>query len=208
MNSDYDRILALAGIFQAAHLVDNIAKKGLVDADDLETSIFSIFQTEAETIEDVFHDKSHLKTGLKCILEQLTQKKSHRIDVTRYVLQLMHLANKLVKTPKNLSALSEGIELAKKRSDSFSITHTNILSQLADLYSDNISNLSSRIMVNGEPLHLNNPDNIHKVRAVLLAGVRAAWLWQQCGGKRRQMIFSRKKIYQLAENLLNDISDY
>jgi len=203
MQTDSDRILALAGIFQAAQLVDQIAKKGSASADAIETSIYSIFQTDPESIAQVFHDKRHLETGLKAIIEQMTEKKSGRIDVTRYVLQLMHLAAKLAANTKKLGALAEGITLAKSRSESFTMTHPNILAQLAQLYIDNISELSSRIMVNGEPLHLNNPDNVHKIRALLLAGVRAAILWQQCGGKRRQMIFSRRKIHSQARIELN-----
>ncbi len=205
MKTEQDRLIALAGVFQAAQLVDQIAQKGLADADAVETSIFSIFQTEADDIESVFHDKSHLRTGFETIVRQMTENRSNRIEITRYVLQLMHLAGKLAKNPGRLNALAEGIELAKSRTESFPITHTNILAQLADLYTENISNLSTRIMVNGEPIHLNNPDNVHKIRALLLAGIRAAWLWQQCGGKRRHMIFSRKKIYTQAQSLLDNL---
>ena len=133
MSNNQDRLLALAGIFQAAFLVDQIAKKG---------------------------------SGLESIIQQMTASHSDKIDVTRYVLQLMHLSGKLSKRADRLHALSEGIKLAKSRSESFAITHTNILAQLAELYSKNISDLSSRIMVNGEPLHLNNPDNVHKIRAL------------------------------------------
>ncbi|MEH6454630.1 MAG: DUF489 family protein, partial [Psychromonas sp.] len=42
----------------------------------------------------------------------------------------------------------------------------------------------------------------HKIRALLLAGVRAAVLWRQIGGKRRQLIFSRKAmLHQTKQNL-------
>jgi len=205
MKTDRDRLLSLAAIFQSASLTDQIAKTGMADADAIETCIYSIFQTDAENIEAVYHDATHLKTGLDCLLTQMLENKPERIDVTRYVLQLMHLASKLVKNPQRISSLAEGIELARERSESFPITHTNILAQLAELYVDNISDLSGKIMVNGEPLHLNNPDNVHKIRALLLAGVRAAWLWQQCGGRRRHMIFSRKKIHGQATALLKEI---
>jgi len=205
MKTDQDRLLSLAGIFQAASLVDQIARHGMADSDAIETSIFSIFQTDADNIESVFHDASHLKTGLQSIVKQMTEQKTEKIDVTRYVLQIMHLAGKLSKKPDILQTLADGIALAKTRSESFSITHTNILAQLADLYSENISNLSTKIMVNGEPLHLNNPENVHKIRALLLAGIRAAWLWLQCGGKRRHMVFSRRKIYTQAETMLANL---
>ena len=37
----------------------------------------------------------------------------------------------------------------------------------------------------------------HKVRALLLAGIRAAVLWRQLGGSRAQIIFARKKMVEL-----------
>ena len=205
MKTDKERLLALAGIFQSATLVDQIAKQGIADSKDIETSIYSIFQTDPESIESVFHDQSHLKTGLKSLVKQMTENDKSRIDITRYTLQLMYLAGKLTRKKDNLQKLADGIDVAKARSENFGLTHINILGQLADLYVENISQLGNRIMVNGEPVHLNNPDNVSKIRSILLAGVRAAWLWIQCGGKRRHMIFSRKKIYQQAEAMLKEI---
>ena len=206
MKTDFDRLLALAGIFQTAYLVDQIARTGMAENDAIETSIHSIFQTDAESIEKVFKDRQQLKTGLKCLVSQMMEHKAERIDITRYAIQLMHLSDKLLKKPDRIEKLANGIEIAKARLESFSETHMNILAQLADLYVDNISDLAGRIMVNGEPVHLNNPDNVHRIRALLLAGIRAAWLWHQCGGKRRHLVFSRKKIHKQAVTLLEEIS--
>lgn len=205
MQTDNDRLLALAGIFQSAELVNQVARNGNADSSDIETSVYSIFQTDAESVETVFHDRSHLRTGLKTLVSQMTEQESSRIDITRYVLQIMYLAGKLEKNRKSLDKLAAGIELAKNRAETFGQTHINVLSQLADLYVENISPLGNKIMVNGEPVHLNNPDNVSRVRALLLAGVRAAWLWIQCGGKRRHMIFSRRKICNQAKQLLAEM---
>lgn len=205
MNKEQERILALAGIFQSACLVDKIARTGMADADAVETSIFSIFQTESEDIESVFHDASHLRTGLLCLAKQMTEQNAERIDITRYALQLMQLAVKLTKKTTNVKKIANGIDVAKARTEAFGMTHTNIMSQLADLYVEQISPLSRKIMVNGEPLHLNNPDNVYKIRALLLAGIRSAWLWQQLGGKRYHMVFSRRKIHKTVTQLLDSV---
>jgi high frequency lysogenization protein len=206
MQTDNDRLLALAGIFQSAELVNQVARNGHAQSSDLETSVYSIFHTDAESVENVFHDKSHLRTGLETLVKQMTEQDSSRIDITRYVLQIMYLAGKLAKNRKALDSLAAGIELAKNRAETFGQTHINVLSQLADLYVENISPLGNKIMVNGEPVHLNNPDNVSRVRTLLLAGVRAAWLWIQCGGKRRHMIFSRRKICNQAQQMLTEIN--
>ncbi|GAL11758.1 a protein of unknown function perhaps involved in purine metabolism [Vibrio astriarenae] len=41
-----------------------------------------------------------------------------------------------------------------------------------------------------------------RVRALLLSGIRSAVLWRQVGGKRRHLIFSRKKMVEQAQILL------
>jgi high frequency lysogenization protein len=60
--------------------------------------------------------------------------------------------------------------------------------------------------VAGDPEILKRTDTQHRVRAILLAGVRAAVLWRQLGGKRRHILFSRQQILDSAEHTLNNIS--
>ena len=82
------------------------------------------------------------------------------------------------------------------------ITFVNILAGLADIYSTTISTLSPRIMVRGEPLHLQNPENINRIRALLLAGIRSAMLWRQCGGRRLQILLGRKRLWRISDDLM------
>jgi high frequency lysogenization protein len=39
----------------------------------------------------------------------------------------------------------------------------------------------------------------HRIRALLLAGIRAAVLWRQVGGKRRHFFFGKGKIVKIAK---------
>lgn len=61
---------------------------------------------------------------------------------------------------------------------------------MAGIYVDVISPLGPRIQVTGSPAVLQSPQVQAKVRASLLAGIRAAVLWQQVGGGRLQLMFS------------------
>lgn len=205
MNSDFNnRVLAFAGIFQAAYLADRIAQTGMADSSAMEASIYSILQTDAEDIYAVFNGKQGLSTGLRKIVQTMSDHKLGNNHVNRYVRQMIYLAEKLEKNPQALSKISSGIDIAQTRAEIFDLLHTNLLSQLADLYSDNISPLGAKIMIKGEPLHLNNPDNASKIRALLLAGVRSAILWRQCGGRKLQLLLSLKKMFNTAKQLLNE----
>ena len=62
--------------------------------------------------------------------------------------------------------------------------------------------MGPKIQVNGNPTCLQQTQTQHKIRALLLAGVRATVLWRQIGGKRRQLMFSRKAmIHQAIQDL-------
>ena len=60
--------------------------------------------------------------------------------------------------------------------------------------------------MSGDPQLLKQVDNQHKVRALLLAGVRSAVLWRQLGGKRRQILLNRQRILVCAEQALAQIN--
>ena len=187
MHSESDRILALAGVYQGADLAQQIGRKGLCDSQAMETSIYSLFQIDAADVPAVYGGLAGLRRGL---------------ELTRHVIALLALERKLAGHPEMLERIAQGLDLAAERLQHFPMLHANILSQLAEIYSDTISQITPRIMIRGEALHLQNPDNQHKIRSLLLAGIRSAMLWHQLGGRRRQILFGRRRIQQHARALL------
>lgn len=200
-----DKTLALAGMFQATRLVKDVASRGHCDKHDLETCIRSIFVTDPDSIDDVFGQVEYLRTGLSTLIEQLGDASGQRdIDIARYIISLLHLQRKLARNPALLDKLARGIERARRQSEHFHITHENVLANLADLYSETISQLSPRIMVSGESAYLSDPALANQIRALLLAGMRAAVLWAQLGGSRWQLLIHRRRFVQEAERILDE----
>ena len=107
-----------------------------------------------------------------------------------------------MKNAEILNTLSSGVELATRQSEHFSSTHENVISNIADLYTRTISELGPRIMVNGEQSYLETTAISNKIRTVLLSGIRSAVLWQQVGGRRWHVIFSRSKYVKTVESFL------
>ncbi|HEB94937.1 MAG TPA: lysogenization regulator HflD [Sedimenticola thiotaurini] len=202
MRSDRDRCIALAGIFQAADLAARIARHGMADADAVGHSIYSLFQTDPDTTTSVYGGVAGIRHGLLSLLRQLDGGADRDMDTTRYVIALMHLERKLARKRPMLAEIAAGIETTAARLDHFPMTHPNILAGLAEIYSRTISTLQPRIMVRGEPTHLHNPDNVNRIRALLLAGIRAAMLWRQCGGGRLQLLLRRRRLATTARALL------
>lgn len=204
--TERDRTLALAGVFQACHLVQQVATTGSGDAAVLETTINSIFNTDPSNPEAVFGNALCLAPGLKHLVAQLTNSAQERNpDLVRYVLGVLHLERKLARHPDLLKKIADGIQAAQRQRAHFPPTHDNVLAQLADIYSNTLSTFQPRIMVHGDPSFLNNPAMANRIRACLLAAVRAAVLWSQCGGSRWRLLLSRGKLITEAKRTITEV---
>jgi len=190
-----DRTLALGGVFQAAYLVDQVARRGMMPQAEYETSIGSLFEMSPPTAEAVFGSRFEIRRGLQTLVDQLEGNEDS------YAINLLQLERKLSKQPEMLKQIADGLDGAAHQLKHFGQTHSNVIARLADIYINTISTLSPRIMVSGENDHLQNQDNANKVRALLLSGIRAAVLWRQSGGTRWQLLFQRRKLLETAKQL-------
>ena len=170
-HTDTDRCIALAGIFQAVRLVRDVATTGNYDAADFETCIQSLFRIDAPDAETIYGDTAKLDTGFRTLMEQLAGKnfaghnwQNKDLNLTKYAMGVLVLERQLRKNPTMLKTISEGIDKAKIQATHFSITHENVVANLAHLYTQTISKLRPRIMVSGEHAHISNPNHANRVR--------------------------------------------
>jgi len=198
-----DRTMALAALFQAAQLVQHVARRGHAADSDVETCINSLFQIDAPSTEAIFNGSQGLATGLRTLRARLRSGGSaEELEITRYVIVMLHLERKLAGYATMQDTLRIGIERIRNQLNYFPSTHENILAALGELYQATISTLRPRIMVQGEPTYLADKARANQIRALLLAGIRAAVLWRQLGGRRWQLFISRRKILETAQQLL------
>lgn len=199
----YNITIALAGIVQAACLVKELAQTGKINDIAYETSIQSIFQTDPPDVLAVYGGNlKGIKYGLEELISLLTQS---TVPVqARYLLGLMRLQKKVSGSAKMMNTLSRRLDQAKKQVEYFSLLHPTVISNLADIYMSTISTFKFRIIIWGNQRILIAPENMEKVRALLLAGIRSSVLWRQMGGSRLQLIFSRGKICNMAKKILAD----
>lgn len=202
-----EQTLTFAAICQVAYLVQKLSRTGQIDDEELTMLLNSITITSPENTLAVYGAKvSNLKTGLKVLTSHLgNQSKSKDPELTRYIVSLLNLERRLTKQPKQMNELAKRIEQTKRQLDHYHISSDILLASFASIYSDVVSPSGARIQVAGEPNILKQSINQHKIRALLLAGIRATVLWRQVGGKRRNILFGRSKILECAEQLLSQI---
>ena len=205
LNTITNQTIALAGIAQAAALVQQLATKGTCDQAALEASIASVLKIDSDSVLDVYGSLEGLKLGLTQLNIQMTGFKIVNPEQARYSASLVFLENQLNDRKDLLNTIQIGISKAQAQSEPFGLLHENVLANLGEVYQNTISTLQPRIMVNGEQNYLSKSEVSNKIRACLLAGIRSAILWKQCGGTRWKFLFYRKKIQAELQVLLKKV---
>ena len=198
-----DQTLALAGVFQAATLVSQVAHQGRCADSSLETSLRSLFVTNPDSTLEVYGDQlMNLREGLDALAKILSnQTRQQDMDILRYSLNLIQLESSLNRKRDMLEVIGERIDQARHTAHHFGYVHGNLIRNLASVYQDTISTFRLRIQVTGDPAILQREENAARVRALLLAGIRSAVLWRQTGGRRWQLLIRRRKVAAIAREL-------
>lgn len=199
----HDRVIALSALMQSVTLVKQIAETGQVDNDDMQTMLQSLLIMDAPDTESVYGEINKLKTGLSQFNNQLSKRKQPGdIVMLRYAIGILHLERKLRKRPAMLDLITRELDQIPQQIEYFgSITSPQVIARFADIYQRTVSELTPRIQVFGDSTYLQQADNVNRIRALLLAGIRAAVLWQQKGGRRWQFLLQSNKLLQAATEL-------
>lgn len=196
-----DRVTALAAVFQAAALVDDIATTGVAPAREFAASINSLFALDAAEVSDIFPADAALTTGreqLRAVLQRRAGADSaNRVS---YVMAMLHLAGLL----RSQQTLQDKVRsrLVQLRDDSRALddrTTDDLVAKIAALYVDTFGTLRFRVQVKGEPRQLQVPEVAARIRATLLAGIRAAHLWHHLGGRRWHLLLGTGRMLDALE---------
>ncbi|RMG52057.1 MAG: lysogenization regulator HflD [Gammaproteobacteria bacterium] len=199
----HNQTLALAGLFQAARLVQQQAREGFVEPGPKEASLESLFAFDAPGVEAVWGGLPGLRLGLETLVAQLHPADPQQaMELTRYVIGLMHLERRLHRNREAQQRLRQGLERVAEQRRYFGGINETVIAALGDLYHEVISPLGPRILVQGEQRFLAEPGQQALIRALLLAGIRAALLWRQAGGSRWRLLLQRARIQHIAEEAL------
>lgn len=199
-----DRTLALAGVIQAVYLVNEVANTGTLPHHYYEATVNSVFKLDAPTTDAIYGGKENLKLGLETLRELLTfDQNSELMPIVRYSLSLLHLERKLARNANMLNVIRENLIKTQSQADYFSVTDARVIASLATLYQETISTFNLRIKVSGNPHQLKNTEVANQIRALLLCGIRSAFLWQQLGGRRWSLVFSFSQTNEAIDYLLN-----
>ena len=202
-NLDY-RSLALAALFEALAEMQSTAE-GRASGDGplanealsreregeplagIEHLLVPLFTIDADSLAAVFAPPARYRNGIETAGSAIAGERN-ALRLLNYAFAVMELATLLKREDRIAGQLSQRLRaLADAPRDAA------LLLALDETYQETIGRLGKRIQVSGDPNALKQPQVAARIRALLLAAVRFAWLWRQLGGRRWQLIVGRRK---------------
>ncbi|OED38038.1 hypothetical protein AB833_21270 [Chromatiales bacterium (ex Bugula neritina AB1)] len=199
--------IALAGLFLTTDLVQKIANTGEYDEGTMRIALESLFALDAETVPAVFGGKNNLRPGFQRLVSQLAGSDSTPdMQITRYALTVLKIESKLPAGSPAMERIRRGLQEAEKLRMHYDTLDMKIVDLLANIYTENISSMSPRVIVHGNEDYLKQDIHANCIRACLLAAIRSAVLWRQCGGTRWRLVTGRQRYVNQASKDLRSTS--
>jgi high frequency lysogenization protein len=167
----------------------------------------SVLRIDAADALAVYGELSGLRPGLMLLDQHLSrQMQATHLEQARYAASLMAIERRLSSSPQIAAQLTNALRTLDDARDERAIDDPWTVAGLADAYSKHVSPLLPRVMVSGEPVHLQTAANANRIRALLLAGLRATTLWRQCGGNRIKLLLFRAAMQSVVKKLLDSLT--
>ncbi|MEQ8954493.1 MAG: DUF489 family protein, partial [Gammaproteobacteria bacterium] len=191
MSTDFSpwqyQVLSLAAVAQSSTLVHQLAASGELSSEMLVDTLNPLLVLDPGSVADVFPAPAQFSLGLQMLQDVFSNERVRRHGYqVRYLLGMLILRNRLARNGPMQNLIREKLSQVKplqglSHDDSETANDAEQLAagvrQLSRLYQETISTLPYRIQVQGKIEHLKDDYVANCIRALLLAGIRAAFLW-------------------------------
>lgn len=196
-----DRVIALAALAQALRLVQQLASLGQTEQRPATVLYDSLFRFEAEDAEAIYDGVAGLDQGLRELLGLLGQGPRDK-GIARMAVSVLGLERAFMHHPSAGERVQSVLRDIDRQRQHLGAHHPTVTLRLGELYVEQISPLGNRVLVQGNPVYLGQPQVVAEVRALLLCALRAAVLWRQSGGSRLDFLLRRGRMAETARELL------
>lgn len=197
------RNIALAAVTQCAVLVHELATEGSASRHTMRACLRPVYLTDPDSVAQIYPDIAEFNQGIKTLQYSFDSAGlKENAEVVRYMLGMLVLQQRLAGEKAMQATIADRLHHLLPDEPEAELMPADMpvqalhadCSALARLYQDTISKLSFRIHVAGNPEHLRDHVVADQIRALLLAGIRSAFLWHQLGGRRWHLFFYKKHI--------------
>ena len=185
-------ITSLIAMLQNVYIINRIATTDYDASNEAELFIKSIYIKNTSEASDIYKHKSTLADGCKLLKDILVGKN----DIS--ILTMQKYALNIILIQKNINKISDLKNMIGKKIDNYqdnSMMSTNLNDLIAyseDIYKEYVGIIRPRVVISGKKEYLNKNSSL--IRALLLSGIRASFLWDYHGGSKWHLMFRRKEI--------------
>ena len=203
------RLLALASVFQAAGLAYAFASQGSAAINGHQEAFDALLKSALSDESDIrkrLGNIDNLLIGIKYLesrigkvtLRKALPKTKSPSEIDRYVAALMRIERNVYTKPNLVDLISQQKKTLSQRVTFFDqrYRHPSILAGMASIYVETAGTLRTRLTIKGQQATLTDPTNVDCIRACLFAGIQAAHIWHDLGGRPWQLIFGRRAMIE------------
>ncbi len=195
------RVLALTGMVQSLKLVRQIAETGHADTGSQRIVLDSVFRIDADSVDAVYGGRGQLRPGLMTMREHLVDRGGDEL-LPKLGMAILQIERRFVGNPGMADQVVAGLRALESTAERQGSIHPEVIARLGQLYADTISHLRPKVIVQGNPHYLQQPQVVAEIRALLLAALRSAVLWRQLGGTYWDFVFRRRAMMEVVEEEL------
>lgn len=192
------RVLALAGLLQALKLVRQIADTGHADAASERAVLESVFRIDADSAAAVYGGAQTLRNSMVSLRAYFADRSGDEA-LPKLATAVLQLERRFVADEALARQVLDGIRALESVAERQGCIHPDVISRLGQLYANTISHLQPKVIVQGNPHYLQQPEVVAEIRALLLAALRSAVLWRQMGGSYWDFMLRRRAMMAAIE---------
>ncbi len=201
-----DQSIALAAMAQALKCLQQIAWKGFADQNDLKTIIGSLLKLDSPSTAAIYDGTFELNSGLRFLVQQFDSSNKSP-EFINLMVNVIMLQKSISKNSALMNSLTSKIEqLSQDFSEQNYYDDEQVFEKLLEacstIYQQTLSKLPKRIQVKGDPKYLKQENNQIYVRAILLATIRACFLWRQLNGSRWDFLLKKNQLLESIRHLI------
>ena len=203
------RLLALASVYQAAGLAYTFVSQGSAvingHQDAFDALLKSALSDETDirkrlgNIDDLLIGMKHLEGRVgKVTVKQAPPKTKSPSEIERYAVTLLRIERNVYTKPNLVNLITQQKKILSQRVTFFDqrYRHPSILAGMATIYLETAGTLRTRLTIKGQQTTLTDATNVDCIRACLFAGIQAAHIWHDLGGRPWQLIFGRRAMLE------------
>lgn len=190
-----ENCMAFAALCACVVQVNKLAYGKQTDKACIDSLLNSILVLDANQAQEIYPVNWHqLQTEGREVF-----KSEDQLQLVSYIAAIIKIRKILLQRPDLLNKIRSLVEKIDLVEPEHLSENPAAWIQLSEVYRQTVGQLDKKIMVNGHPHVLGNSQNTALIRSLLLAGIRACFLWHQTGGRQWQLMFSRKKLMHCLE---------